>query len=232
MIAIIGDIHANLEALTAVLRDIESRGAKEIICVGDVIGYGPDPCACLDLVMQWCNVTVLGNHDEAAFCDPEGFNPVALRAVHWTREQLEKNSTGHQQRWEYLCTIPRRFEDGEFLFVHGSPREPTHEYVFPEDIYNQRKMDQLFSRISKYCAMGHTHLPGILTADYRFISPEECSNRYVLGGERTMINVGSVGQPRDGDERACYVLLEGDEVNFRRVEYDGEATRRKLSGLW
>ncbi|HUE71449.1 MAG TPA: metallophosphoesterase family protein [Pirellulaceae bacterium] len=231
MLAVIGDIHSNLEALTAVLDDIKAHHVEKIICVGDVIGFGPDPCACLDLVMECCQMTILGNHDEAAFIEPAGFSPVALQAVDWTRKQLEKASEGRQRRWEYLGTIPRKFEEGDVLFVHGSPREPTHEYIFPEDIYNHRKMDQVFSRFSKYCVMGHTHLPGILTVDYRFISPEECGYRYLLGGERTMINVGSVGQPRDGDLRACYVLLDDDKVIFRRIEYDAETTMKKLRGI-
>jgi diadenosine tetraphosphatase ApaH/serine/threonine PP2A family protein phosphatase len=232
MIAVIGDIHSNFEALTAVLSDISAQGVRKIICIGDVIGFGPDPCACVDLVMQSCKETVLGNHDMAAFSDPEGFNPVALKAVYWTREQLERRSEGRQQRWDFLGKIPRRHEEGDFLFVHGSPREPTHEYVFPEDIYNQRKMDQVLSRFRRYCILGHTHLPGIFTADYQFIAPKDCGYRYRLSGEKALINVGSVGQPRDGDERACYVLLDGYDVTFRRVEYDVETTRRKLSDLW
>lgn len=231
MIAVIGDIHANLEALVAVLEDIRRQGASDIYCVGDVIGYGPNPCDCLDLVMESCKVTILGNHDEAAMIDPQGFNPVAMRAVQWTREQLDRTWDGRQARWEFLCEIPRSYEEGEILFVHGSPREPTHEYVFPEDIYNQRKMDQLFNRMSKYCVMGHTHLPGVLTRDLRYISPKECGYFYRLGSDKTMINVGSVGQPCDGDERACYVLLDRDEVTFRRVDYDLETTRKKLREL-
>ena len=232
MIAVIGDIHANLEALATVLEDIHRQGASEIYCVGDVIGYGPNPCDCLDLVMESCKVAILGNHDEAAVVDPRGFNPAAMRAVQWTREQLDRRLDGRQARWEFLCEIPRSYDDEDFLFVHGSPREPTHEYVFPEDIYNQRKMNQILSRIRKYCVMGHTHLPGIFTADHQFIPPQDCGYQYRLENEKALINVGSVGQPRDGDERACYVLLDGYDVTFRRVEYDVDTTRRKLSDLW
>lgn len=118
------------------------------------------------------------------------------------------------------------------LFVHGSAREPTYEYVFPEDTFNQRKMDAIFARIRKCCVQGHTHLPGVFSPDYHFLTPKECGYRYQRGNEKLMINVGSVGQPRDCDPRACYVLLEGDEVTFRRVEYDVEKAQRKQSDLW
>lgn len=229
--ALISDIHANLEALRVVLADIQAQSISEIFCLGDIIGYGPDPCACLDQVMDQCHITIQGNHDQAAIIDPDGFNPVALRAVYWTRDQLDRGPGGagrRNGRWDFVGSLPRTHTDGDFLFVHGSPREPTNEYVFPEDIYNQRKMDALFGRIQKYCFQGHTHLPGIFTTDYRFISPEECSYKYQLTGERVMINVGSVGQPRDGDPRACYVVLEDNLVTFRRIEYPVEDTRRKI----
>jgi predicted phosphodiesterase len=229
--ALISDIHANLEALRVVLADIKSQGIKEIFCLGDIIGYGPDPCGCLDQVMDQCQITIQGNHDQAAIIDPDGFNPVALRAVYWTRDQLDRGPGGASRRngrWDFVGALPRTHSEGDFLFVHGSPREPTNEYVFPEDIYNQRKMDALFGRIQKYCFQGHTHLPGIFTMDYRFISPEECSYKYQLTDDRVMINVGSVGQPRDGDPRACYVILDDKQVTFRRIEYPVEETRRKI----
>jgi diadenosine tetraphosphatase ApaH/serine/threonine PP2A family protein phosphatase len=118
-------------------------------------------------------------------------------------------------------------EDG-FLYVHGSARNPLNEYVFPEDIYNLRKMERIFSQIDKYCFQGHTHVPGVFTESLQFYSPEEIDYVYELDGRKTMINVGSVGQPRDGDWRACYVLLDGKTVRFRRVEYDIETTIKKI----
>lgn len=229
--ALISDIHANLEALTAVLADIASQGVTEIYCLGDIVGYGPNPCECLDLVINRCKETILGNHDQATLFDPEGFNPVAQRAIYWTRDQLESGPgtpAQRNRRWDFLGELRRMLSEGDFLFVHGSPREPTNEYVFPEDIYNQRKIDALFSRIGKYCFQGHTHLPGVFTTDYRFISPEECGYRYQFLGDKLMINVGSVGQPRDGDPRACYVILDDAGIVYRRVEYGPEATRQKI----
>ena len=131
--ALISDIHGNFEALAAVLDKIKSLDIDEIICLGDIIGYGPDPLACLDAVIDNCKLTILGNHDQAAVFDPQGFNPVALRAIYWTRDQLEDDRNGIEQcnrRWDFLGELPRRHDEGQFLFVHGSPRDPTNEYVF------------------------------------------------------------------------------------------------------
>jgi diadenosine tetraphosphatase ApaH/serine/threonine PP2A family protein phosphatase len=113
---------------------------------------------------------------------------------------------------------------------HGSPREPTNEYVFPEDVYNQRKMDNLFSRIEKYCFQGHTHIPGVFTSSMEFLTPEDCNYQYRMGDEKLMVNVGSVGQPRDGDTRACYVVLNDNTITFRRVEYPFSNTAEKIYG--
>ncbi len=233
--ALISDIHGNYEALQAVFSDIKQNNVTEVYCLGDIIGYGPNPCECLDRVIQECQVTILGNHDQAALFDPDGFNPVALQAVYWTREQLERgpgNSDQVNRRWDFLGELPRTHTDGPLLFVHGSPREPTNEYVFPEDVYNQRKMDALFERIEQFCFQGHTHIPGVFTASGEFVTPEECEYSYELASEKAMFNVGSVGQPRDNDPRACYVLLDDESgslrVDFRRVEYDHDETAQKI----
>jgi diadenosine tetraphosphatase ApaH/serine/threonine PP2A family protein phosphatase len=112
--------------------------------------------------------------------------------------------------------------------VHGSARNPLNEYVFPEDIYNQRKMEKIFSLIEQHCFQGHTHVPGVFTQSLNFLSPEEVNGSYRLGDEKTMVNVGSVGQPRDGDPRSCYVVLEDSTVNFRRVSYEMDKTIKKI----
>ena len=103
------DIHANLEALSAVLQDIGTQGGTRMFCLGDVIGYGPNPCECLDRVIDRCQITILGNHDQAALFDPDGFNPVALQAVYWTREQLETAGSSSQinRRWDFLGEFPQ-----------------------------------------------------------------------------------------------------------------------------
>lgn len=238
MKALISDIHSNFEALTAVLEDIKKHNVTDIYCLGDIIGYGPNPRECIDLVMQ-CKVVLLGNHDQGAMFDPDGFNPPAERAIFWTRSQLESSAeqrAKRELRWEFLAERPRMFKENGFLYVHGSARNPLNEYVFPEDIYNQRKMDRIFALVEKYCFQGHTHVPGVFTESlpedvYQFHAPEEIDSTHKLDARKTLVNVGSVGQPRDGDWRACYVLLDGDTLRYRRVEYDIDRTIKKIHDI-
>lgn len=230
MKAIISDIHSNFEALQAVLEDIGKHDVDQIYCLGDIVGYGPNPRECVDQVMN-CKMVLLGNHDQGAMFDPEGFNPPAERAIFWTRAQLELPGDNREQqalRWEFLAERPRSFKENGLLFVHGSARNPLNEYVFPEDIYNQRKMERIFALVERYCFQGHTHVPGIFTENFQFHSPEEIEYTYVLDGRKTLCNVGSVGQPRDGDWRACYILLDGETIRYRRVEYDIDTTIKKI----
>jgi diadenosine tetraphosphatase ApaH/serine/threonine PP2A family protein phosphatase len=234
--AILSDIHANLEALQAVLADVEAHGVREIYCLGDIIGYGPNPRECVDLVMARCQLTILGNHDQAAIFDPDNFSPGAEKAIFWTRRQLEESpepAAKRERRWEFLAERPRSHREEGYLYVHGSARNPLNEYVFPEDIYNQRKMERIFALVERYCFQGHTHVPGIFTEQlpddlYQFHSPDELDYEYTLDGRKTLCNVGSVGQPRDGDPRACYVLLDGNTIRFRRVKYDVATTVKKI----
>lgn len=235
--AIISDIHGNLEALQAVLRDIEQSKITDIYCLGDVVGYGPNPRECLDLVMK-CKVVLLGNHDQGAIFDPEGFNPQAERAIFWTRQQLESGGDARQnmKRWEFLTERPRSFKENHFLFVHGSARNPLNEYVFPEDIYNRRKMERIFALVDRYCFQGHTHVPGIFCEQipeeqYTFTSPDEMDFHYKLDHHKTLCNVGSVGQPRDNDRRACYIQFDDESIHFKRVEYDCETTIKKIYAI-
>src|SRR5436190_2247394 len=191
--AIISDIHGNLEAFQAVLADARGQGVEEIFCLGDIIGYGPNPCECLDLVIEKTRVCLLGNHDQGALFDPEGFNTGAERAIFWTREQLESpkgSPADNARRWDFLGELPRNRRENSFLFVHGSARNPLNEYVFPEDIYNQRKMEKIFSLIEHHCFQGHTHVPGVFTQGLNFLSPEELNYEYRLTDEKSMINVG------------------------------------------
>jgi len=242
--AIISDIHGNLEALEVVLADIRSQGIDTIYCLGDVVGYGPNPRECLDLVMQNAKVCLLGNHDMGALCDPEGFNVGAERAIFWTREQLERSDDpGNTKRLEFLNRLDRSSQDGRFLFVHGSPRNPLSEYVFPDDIYNQRKMERLFSLFENYCFQGHTHIPGIFSEGNVFRSPADFNYEIILESGKAMINVGSVGQPRDRDPRSCYVILDDGQgaeaesssgpirLTYRRLQYPFETTRQKIHSI-
>jgi predicted phosphodiesterase len=243
MFAIISDIHSNLEALTTVLADIEKRGIKTIYCLGDVVGYAANPKECLDLVIEKTEVSVFGNHDYAVLYEPTNFNLGAEQASYWTRKvlELEKDAEQCQRRWNYLGsqqmrrTVELKLGDVEahIAMVHASPRRPINEYLFPDDVYTTLgKINALFERTKHICFVGHTHLPGVFLDDPDFYSPEELGNVYpILEGEKAIINVGSVGQPRDRDNRASYVFIEGNEVNFVRLEYDYKATAEKIYAI-
>lgn len=242
--AVISDIHGNLEALQVVLADIQAQGITTVHCLGDVVGYGPNPRECLDLVMANCQVCLLGNHDMGALCDPEGFNQGAERAIFWTREQLERSDDPrNRERLKYLGDLPRYHRDGPFLFVHGSPRNPLSEYVFPDDVYNHRKIERLFSLVESYCFQGHTHIPGVFTENHQFHCPMDHGYEFTLEKGKYMINVGSVGQPRDRDRRCCYLVLEDGreepegsvvhpvKLTYRRLDYPFEVTRQKIQAI-
>jgi predicted phosphodiesterase len=230
--AIISDIHGNLEAMEAVLEDIRRQGIESIYCLGDIVGYGPNPCECIDRAMGM-TVSILGNHDQAALFDPEGFSSGAERAIFWTRGQLEAGGDTPENvaRWKFLCELPRQYHEPDYAFVHGSARNPLMEYVFPEDTHNPGKMQRIFGVIRRYCFQGHTHVPGVFTESGEFFSPADIGFEYVLPDEKVMINVGSVGQPRDGNPQASYVVHEGQTVTFRRVPYPVEVTVAKVHAI-
>jgi len=227
MFAVISDIHSNLEALKAVLADIDQRGIKEIVCLGDIVGYGASPKDCFDLVIERSTVCLCGNHDQAVFFEPYNFNVGAERACFWTREQFEQEpkKSLRDRRWDFLGKLPMRLEMQDFLFVHGSPRRPVNEYMFAEDVYtNPNKIIANFERLgarTRICFAGHTHVPGVFLDDPYFDPPDELPepHLYELSNEENAIaNVGSVGQPRDRDPRACYVIVHNCDQVLQRAE--------------
>ena len=135
-----------------------------------------------------------------------------------------------RKRWDFLCNLPRQVREDSLLFVHGSARNPLNEYVFPEDIYNPRKLNRIFSFIEGTCFQGHTHVPGVFTDDCRFLVPAEIGNQFVLNGSRTVVNVGSVGQPRDGNPDASCAILDESNATVRviRVPYPIQETQAKM----
>ncbi|PQO42639.1 metallophosphoesterase family protein [Blastopirellula marina] len=231
--AVVSDIHGNLDALEAVLADIKAQEVDRIFCLGDVVGYGPNPRECVDIVRTF-DLCILGNHDQAALFDPEGFSHGAEQAIFWTRRQLETGDNEEEtlSRWHFLCELPRTYTEKNLLFVHGSARNPLCEYVFPEDIYNPKKLEKIFSLIPNVCFQGHTHVPGVFYESAQFVSPNDFENdTYQFNGEKVMINVGSVGQPRDGDPRSCYVIVDEKSVQFRRVAYPIEKVADKIRDI-
>ncbi len=240
-IAVISDIHSNLEALTAVLGDITDREIDKIICLGDVVGYGPQPAECLDMVLEHCEITLMGNHDFAVMYEPSNFNLGAEGACYWTRKELENepDKSARDRRWEFLGGLPVKAvltDDvspvGRAVLAHGSPRRPINEYIFPDDVYNApNKINSLFERFENICLVGHVHVPGVFLPTPDFYSPDELSDVYKMDNHKVLVNVGSVGQPRDRDTRASYVILEEGLVRFVRVEYDVEATISKVHAV-
>ena len=229
MEAIISDVHANAPALKAVLRDIRDQGIKRIRCLGDVIGYGPNPRSCIDAAMNF-RTCLRGNHEQALLVEMEAnvFNDKAKGSLEWTRRQLSMlgdDKDANSQRWNFLGDLPDSVEEDDVLYVHGSPRGHTMEYVYPRDARDREKMSAVFKHMEHICFAGHSHIPGIWTEDNAYLTPENIDNNYRLANDtKSLINVGSVGQPRDGDVRASYVVFDGKSVQFRRVAYPVERT--------
>lgn len=253
-IALISDIHGNIDALEVVMAAIDqtvdcSKG-DEIWCLGDTIGYGPDPLQCLDVVQKRCAFTLLGNHDFAVLYEPTNFNAVASEAARWTRGQFESSTTTDpleiEKHWLFLNRLRVRVSVGPFLCVHGSPRRPINEYIFPADVDIPNKLLEIFKCVEHFCLVGHTHVPGVFTEHSEFYSPSELSNatwKFDLA-EKVLVNPGSVGQPRDLDPRASYAIMDVEmvapenpatapnmvakSVQFFRVQYDIDAVRKKI----
>ncbi len=235
MKAIISDIHANLEAFQAVLADMESQGADEVVCLGDFVGYGPNPKECIDLAVGF-SFALRGNHEHALLTEFEGanFNARARGSIDWTREQLSPLNDEREQnlaRWDFLDSLEMTHQEDDVLYVHGTPRDPVAEYLYPRDIYRPDKLRSILEMIDWLCFCGHTHVPGIWTQDMIYLTPQEVNYRYHLVSKKTIVNVGSVGQPRDGDKRASYVLFDGSRVVFRKVDYRVETTARKVRAI-
>lgn len=238
MQAIISDIHANLEALEVVLKDIKSKNIQEIICLGDVIGYGPDPRECLKLVQQF-KFSLRGNHEEAVLYLGLDFHDDAVRSINWTKEILNSPACDKKENhsfWEYLDRLNRQEERNDVLYVHGSPRDPTREYLKPQDSRNNEKMKDNFDVIKHVCFCGHTHYPGIFLvpagssskSTVKFYTLPELHNTYEISSDKCIINVGSVGQPRDGDNRACYITLDNNKITYHRLPYNYKETMQKI----
>lgn len=238
MQAIISDIHANLEALEVVLKDIKSKGIQEIICLGDVIGYGPNPRECLKLAQQF-KFCLRGNHEEAVLYLGIDFHNEAVRSINWTKEILNSPAYAKQENysfWDYLDRLSQQEQLDDVLYVHGSPRDPTREYLKPQDNKNTERMKQNFDLMKHICFCGHTHYPGVFVApdesnpksETKFYTLTQLNNTYKTTSDKCIINVGSVGQPRDGDNRACYITRDNNKITYHRIAYDYKKTMQKI----
>ncbi len=223
-LALISDIHGNLEALESVLGDIEKHGVDRIHCLGDVVGYGCDPVACLNLVEEHCAIKLMGNHEYAAIgvLPPEAMNSPARRSILWTQTQLGDREIS------MIADFEMQAEDADCCLVHASPYQPD-EWFY---ILSEYEAEQAFEHFSQRLAFhGHTHLPMI------FCQSPDGTVRTIVGHDfdpdeesRYLVNIGSVGQPRDNDPRASYVIYDSQEksITYRRVEYDVPAAQAKM----
>ena len=221
-IALFGDIHANLEALEAVLADSKEQGCDSYICLGDVVGYNADPLACLEKVRAMGCPVVKGNHDEDAGGEHslEMMNPVAAEALQWTREQLN----AEQREWLARMRMVRQVSD--FTIVHSTLDQPN-AWNYVTNKFDA--MSNFSYQFTQVCFHGHTHVPRVFIRSAR-VQEVKADSIVIEPGMKYFINAGSVGQPRDGDWRSSYCIYDTDTqtVFFRRLEYDIKTAQDKI----
>ncbi len=222
--AIISDIHANLEAFNSVLDEIDAAGADMIVCLGDIVGYGANPNECVEIVMNRNIDSLIGNHDKAAcgLTEPTGFNPAAREAALWTRGELtEKNR-------EFLKALPETKEINGFVAVHGAISDPDSYILSPYDA--AREFGLLGEK--SLCFFGHTHVAAAFSLDNGRVSESRADRFELREGRKYLVNPGSVGQPRDRDPRASFLIYDTcddkGKAERRRVEYPIERAQKKI----
>jgi predicted phosphodiesterase len=237
MIAFLSDLHSNIEALQAALKDIDQFGVEKVVCLGDVIGYGASPREVTLLAMERFPVCLQGNHDAALLDDQNarGFHERALRAIDWTRQAMNPELEENWPIWDWLGGLspsmeltPNGYE--ALQIVHASPCEPLAEYLMPNlPIGHPKLLSNFEAAHHRLTFYGHTHHPGSFKEGEAFTSAEGNDALLKLdAGSRYLINVGSVGQPRDGDNRLAYALYDGESVRWRRLEYDFKTASQRI----
>lgn len=218
-IAIISDIHSNLEALQTTFEYIDQQNINRVFCLGDIVGYGADPNECIELVHDRCATVLMGNHDFAAanLLNLDYFNDFARTAAYWTSMALSDDNKN------YLRNLPSIHQNDKWLMVHASPTTPSQwHYV----LSHQEALIEMQAFSQSLCFIGHSHVPVIF-------SRENVTRNAVLrlnDNDQYIVNVGSVGQPRDGDPRLCFVVYDEEEheMKFVRLEYDVQKTYDKI----
>ena len=220
--AIFGDIHANLEALQAVLADAEQQGCTNYVCTGDIVGYASDPNECLKIIREMDCPVVKGNHDEESTLSTslDGLNPLAKQAMEWTRAQLNEDEQNFLKNMKLVRQV------ADFTIVHATLDTPG------SWTYVTNKFDAMASfsyQFTQLCFYGHTHTPRIYVKSDS-VEPLEETEVNLEMGRKYFINVGSTGQPRDGDWRASYVVYDSDNQNvtIRRIDYDIQKAQDKI----
>ncbi|MCB1195732.1 metallophosphoesterase family protein [bacterium] len=225
--AIISDIHGNLEALLAVLGDCGKKEIDRYICLGDIVGYGANPAECVKQIIDLDALCVVGNHDHAAIglTDISFFNPYAKAAVEWTASKLSKKHKSFLSHLPFIITLE------DITLVHSTLDGPERWRYILNDFDAEVNL-KLFDNL--ICFIGHSHVPCMFQEQYNSKALFDFLNEMTIQ-QKTIINVGSVGQPRDGDPRASYVIYDSELrlVTFERIEYDIATAQKKIvkSGL-
>lgn len=222
-IAFLGDIHSNIEALRSVFEEIQSRKVDEIACTGDIIGYCASPSECIEALVAVSPRIVAGNHDYAAVgkTDFSRFNPLAKAAIEWTSTRL---SFGERA---FLASLPVELSFESFKIVHSSP-------LSPESWHYIRKLTNIYAQFEAFgqrvCFIGHSHKPGLWKTTGFEPAYAEGAGNVIFLSDRCIVDIGSVGQPRDGDSRSGYVLFDTElfSVEFCRVKYDFSITAERI----
>jgi len=222
---LISDVHGNLEALTATLEAAKRFEPYQLMCLGDLVGYGADPQPCIDVVGDKASLMLAGNHDlaVAGVIPADDFNAIARRSVEWTREQLSPEDR------ELLGNLPLQYVDGDYCYTHASPIDPM-RFAY---IRTLEEVGEVFTHIGqRFCFVGHTHLPVIVAMRRKTGRMEVIRepNARIKDGDRYFVNVGSIGQPRDSNPDACCVLLDEEQalLEFVRVPYDISKSQGKI----
>lgn len=221
--AILSDVHSNIEALEAVLRNVDKRKVKEVLFLGDAVGYGPNPNECIELLMARCKILLAGNHDWGVLglTDINYFNEYARAAIEWTKQVITEGNR------KTLRSLPVKNESNkeDMTLVHSTPKEPE-EWHYLLTLWDAEINFHYFD--NKFCFLGHSHYPFVIEKlpSGELVAYKEAA---VMGKtERYIMSVGSVGQPRDGDPRACYAIVNDEKMEIIRVPYDIEAVQKKM----
>lgn len=222
--AIISDIHSNLEALQAVIKDIKKRRIKRILCLGDLVGYGANPDECIELCMRETKIIVAGNHDWAAIgkTDIAVFNSVAAEAIRWTQKNISKKNFNRLNKLKLIETVD------SILLVHASPQKPEQwDYLFTLDEF--KRQFEFFK--TQICFVGHSHIPSVVFQEANGYTDFLRDNPFpLIDNRKYIVNIGSVGQPRDLDPRASYAIYDGNNksIDIIRLDYNIPLAQQKI----
>ena len=224
-IAIVSDVHANIEALGAVMRLIDKLRVDRIVCLGDVVGYGASPNECCDIIRANAEATLLGNHDAAVALrmDYSFYYEAARHALDWSASVVSKENAA------WLRSLPYTYRIGDVGFCHGSPIDPTaYEYIFA--LEQARELIPYYEELPEVTFIGHSHLCKAFAIGHHEVNDVVAQRFGIRRGYKYIISIGSVGQPRDYDNRACFVVCDTDarSVEYHRTEYDIETSAQKI----